>query len=120
MKSPFTIKSTEIPELNNVQREISSALELMAAQILGPPTLVSFVVLGNNAQGTVVLSPIRDESGALLRRAEVGMRVFALMETASATDRQTEFEQTISVSDQIQQRSGTNLSAVRLFVVLVK
>lgn len=120
MKSPFVVRRTGNQDLDRVQAEFADALETVAQAIPETTKVASFVVLGSNGIGTVALPPIKNNSGTILRRAEVAMRVAAVANLTDLTDVQTSFAATITTPDQIKQVATTNLSAKKLLVVVVQ
>jgi hypothetical protein len=117
-RSTFEPIRTMDADLVRVQQAIGKALDELAATVPRAPQLVSFVVAGNNGAGTVVISPVKDAAGNILRRARVGAKLVAVVNLTDDTDVQGSFEQEISVPDQIQQTTTNNLSAKKLLVVV--
>lgn len=100
-------------------QKVKEALDKLGAAILGPPSLVSFVVTGAAGVGPVALPAVKDAANKVLRQAQIGMRLVAVVNLTDLSDVQAFFEQTISKQGQIQQRSANNWAGKKLLVVLV-
>lgn len=116
--APIQVKD---PDLNTVQQRIKQAFDQLAATSPPPaPAFYSFQVLGSNGAGPVAVPVASTPQGSPAKQALVGDTVVSVLDLTNQADKTSSFETSISKQNQIQQRSTTNLSAVKLWITLMR
>jgi hypothetical protein len=109
-------------DIDRIQDRLVDAF-VMVGNLLNQSSLIgqrfsSYVVTGNNGQGSLKLAPIKNSALAIIRRARVGMLLVAAVDLTGLTDVQASFERTLSKTDAIKQIDTANLSAKKILIVI--